>query len=89
MLPNPSIHNDWSSWAKQVQQIITPFMASVETSFFRQGRIPRMASFNVAALPSATSPGELIFCPDETGGATILFSDGTNWRRVQDRSVAA
>ena len=48
-----------------------------------------MASFNVAALQSATSPGELIFCPDETGGATILFSDGTNWRRVQDRSVAA
>lgn len=26
---------------------------------------------------------------NETGGATLAFSDGTNWRRVQDRNVVS
>ena len=26
---------------------------------------------------------------DETGGVTLAYSDGTNWRRVQDRAVVS
>jgi hypothetical protein len=26
---------------------------------------------------------------DETGGATVAFFDGTDWRRVQDRAVVS
>ncbi len=29
----------------------------------------------------------VVFCEDATGGATLVFSDGTDWRRVQDRAV--
>jgi hypothetical protein len=48
-----------------------------------------MATHTVTQLPSADIPGRLIYVSDETGGSTICFSDGTNWRRVQDRSIAA
>ena len=47
-------------------------------------------SYTVAALPAASSyTGAMAYVPDEAGGATIAFSDGTNWRRVQDRAVVS
>lgn len=33
--------------------------------------------------------GALLYISDEVGGKTIAFSDGTNWRRVQDRVIVA
>lgn len=46
--------------------------------------------YTVATLPDATAyPRSLIYVSDETGGATIAFSDSTNWRRVQDRAVVS
>jgi hypothetical protein len=51
--------------------------------------------YAVANLPDATEWGSsddftsLIYIYDETGGATLAFSDGTNWRRVQDRAIVS
>lgn len=42
-----------------------------------------------ASLPSASQAGKIIFVSDEVGGATIAFSDGTNWRRVSDRAIVS
>ena len=42
--------------------------------------------YTVATVPSAVTKG-WIFVSDETGGATMAFADGTNWRRVQDRAI--
>lgn len=39
--------------------------------------------------PAASYTGAILYCSNETGGATLVFSDGTNWRRVQDRAVAS
>ena len=53
---------------------------------------PLMAipSFTVAGVPSASAyPRSLIYVSNEAGGATIAFSDGTNWRRVQDLAVVS
>lgn len=49
----------------------------------------RPKSYSVAALPSAATngAGAIIFVSDETGGAVLAFSDGTNWRRVTDRAI--
>lgn len=50
----------------------------------------RLLSYTVATLPDPTAwTGALIYVSDETGGATLAFSDGTNWRRAQDRAVVA
>lgn len=44
----------------------------------------------VATVPSASGNLRgMIFVSDETGGATIAFSDGTNWRRVQDLAIVS
>lgn len=48
-----------------------------------------LESYAVADVPPATTPGQLIFVSNETGGATVAFSDGTNWRRVQDRVIVS
>jgi hypothetical protein len=31
----------------------------------------------------------MIYVSDETGGAVMAFSDGTNWRRVTDRQIVS
>ncbi len=47
-------------------------------------------SYTVATLPSAATYARCtIYVGDETGGAVLAFSDGTNWRRVTDRAVVS
>jgi hypothetical protein len=44
--------------------------------------------YTVATVPDAAESEQgLIYVSDESGGATLAFSDGTNWRRVQDRVI--
>lgn len=50
----------------------------------------KLQSYTVAGVPTASShTGAMIYVSNETGGATVAFSDGTNWRRVQDRAIIA
>jgi len=37
--------------------------------------------------PAASWTGALLYISDETGGSTVAFSDGTDWRRTQDRVI--
>lgn len=49
----------------------------------------QVPSYTVATLPSAATAGQIIYVSDETGGAVLAFSDGTNWRRVTDRATVS
>lgn len=63
-------------WARQVYERITG--------------IQEQTSFTVATLPDATQfEAHTVYVSDEVGGATLAFSDGTNWLRVQDRAVVS
>ena len=44
-----------------------------------------------SSLPSAVTAewGSMIFVYDDSAGATVAFSDGTNWRRAHDRTLVA
>lgn len=54
------------------------------------GAVAVLGTFTVGTVPSAaTYVRGLIYVSDETGGPTLAFSDGTNWRRVQDRAVVS
>lgn len=60
----------------------------------RRNKIPVLSSFTVAQLAAtpmtaAENPRAVVYVSNETGGATIAFSDGTNWRRAQDRAVVS
>lgn len=48
-----------------------------------------LSSYTVAGVPSAVTAaaGTLVYISNESGGAVIAFSDGTNWRRVTDRAI--
>lgn len=47
-----------------------------------------LASYLVAEVPAAADwTGGEIYVSNESGGATLAFSDGTDWRRVQDRAI--
>ena len=54
-----------------------------------------IAGYAVADLPDPATYGDgstystLVFVSDETGGAVLAFSDGTNWRRVTDRAIVS
>lgn len=66
-------------------------LSDIERQFQRKydiyGPLP---TFEVGSLPSPSDYLRgLIYVSDETGGATVAFSDGTNWRRVQDRAVVS
>lgn len=50
---------------------------------------PQAPTYTVATLPDVGIGGGFIFVSDETGGATLAFSDGTDWRRVQDRTIVS
>lgn len=44
--------------------------------------------YTVAGVPGASgSKNGVITVSDEVGGFTLAFSDGTDWRRVQDRAI--
>lgn len=48
-----------------------------------------MPAYLKAALPSASSfARSMIYVGDLTGGAEFCYSDGSNWRRISDRSLA-
>lgn len=47
---------------------------------------PRLPIYTVATVPDV-SEARMIYVSDESGGATIAFSDGSNWLRVQDRAA--
>ena len=76
-----------------------PWFEWFRTVFERVGEGPLLVQgYVVASLPDVAIHGNtgsadpfssLIFVSDETGGATLAFSDGTNWRRVQDRAIVA
>ncbi|MBL8580930.1 MAG: DUF2793 domain-containing protein [Rhizobiaceae bacterium] len=51
----------------------------------------RVGQYAKASLPSASGSGagSIVHVTDETGGAVLAFSDGSNWRRVTDRTVVS
>jgi hypothetical protein len=49
-----------------------------------------MRVYTVATLPAAADwVNAAVICSNESGGRTIVTSDGTNWRRVKDGAVAS
>jgi hypothetical protein len=49
-----------------------------------------LPAYPVGSLPTAVGAvGALVYVSNESGGAVIAFSDGTDWRRVTDRAVVS
>jgi len=57
------------------------------TGAFNVTGVLGLSSFSSSSLPSPSPVGRLIFLANESGGATLVFSDGTVWRRVTDNAI--
>jgi hypothetical protein len=70
-------HHSWTKWFYDIYDKIGDEAFELESSL-------------VANLPSAANlEGHILYVSDESGGATVAFSDGTDWRRVQDRAIVS
>jgi hypothetical protein len=79
-----SILQDLSEVAKVANQAI------YDDGLTQMTKPLRLKEYAKAALPAAASwKAGMVMVTDETGGYTQAFSDGTNWRRVQDRAVVS
>ncbi len=87
--PAPGSPTKVLEWCQQLVRVLTPWMLNIEDTKYTQGEILRLNSRTVSDLPPVTPSGCVIYVSDETGGAVLAFSDGTNWRRVTDRAVVA
>ena len=81
-------NSDSDKWklAYNSQALGTNDMLSIDGSKIELFIAPKLPSYTVAGVPSATTlgAGALIYVNNESGGATLAFSDGTNWKRVSD-----
>ena len=46
-----------------------------------------LPSYLISTLPSVLRHGSLIYVSNATGGGVVAFSDGTNWKRINDNSI--
>lgn len=95
ILPRPpgadlySIAGYLADLVKSLYRALAEYSQSLNSVVEPDEPVP-MPSYAVADLPDATEyEGHQLYVSDETGGATLAFSDGTNWRRVQDRVIAS
>lgn len=70
-------------------KVVNPDGTATRQGFQLLSSIHVLPNYTVDTLPSAAVPGTLIYVSDETGGATVAFADGTDFRRVQDRAVVS
>lgn len=76
------------AWANRSLAQLAADLASAFSTLSVSGAVG-VGSATVASLPSANPAGRALFISDESGGAVLAFSDGTNWRRVTDRAVVS
>lgn len=68
--------------------LLSTFNASISASGAGVFTSVRPGSYTVATVPAPSlGPGTTIYVSNESGGAVLAFSDGSNWRRVTDRIV--
>ncbi len=69
---------------------LSPQMQSLVESYELAINSGKQNEYTVATVPDATAcQGCSIMVSDETDGYTQAYSDGTNWRRVQDRVIVS
>ena len=96
--PPPGTDAAMQAWANEVCRLLERFMAEALRDFQTIGNPAIIPPATVAELTSATAPkfrpltpqqggSALVFCTNAASGAIPCFNDGTNWRRVDDRTV--
>lgn len=93
-IPDLTLTGSYVENGKQTGLFVT-MLRAINTLRDRVGGVSGAAlgplpSYTVTTLPDAAANARcLIYVSNETGGATVAFSTGSDWRRVQDRNVVS
>lgn len=72
---------------RQIRTTSTPgFLLQLDASGYGVVQRARWEGVTVASIGPASIRAQLAYVTDEVGGPTLAFSDGTVWRRWQDRA---
>lgn len=69
-------------WVKQVTENLRGVR---DTSAYNVADLPPASDYD----PSTNGRASFVYVYDATGGAQMVFSDGTNWRAFTDRAIIA
>ncbi len=72
--------SDGTNWDKA----ITVANVSQECEFHAPVALPQISK---SSLPDASSPARLIYVLDATGGPTVAWCDGSDWKRLNDNTI--
>jgi hypothetical protein len=84
-----------AAWAHELHLKVQGAIDILAREKGNAGQPVAVPSATVAQLTGGTPryrPGgepRLVFVTDESGGATLAFSDGSQWRRTSDRAVVS
>ena len=76
------------TWTNRTMAQLASDLASSFAALAVSGPVG-VGSTTVSGLPSASPAARIVYVSDESGGAVLAFSDGSNWRRVTDRAVVS
>lgn len=80
-------------WAVDLHEKVTLILADVVSDADKAARPVRLPKTTVARLAAlefrAGEDARLVYVTDEAGGAVPAFSDGSDWRRLTDRTVVS
>lgn len=68
-----------------IKQVYENLTGVNEAKAFTVSTLPDPANYD----PVTNGRAAYVYVSDESGGATLAFSDGSDWRRVQDRAVVS
>lgn len=87
--PNEWRIGDISKYFRQIELFVKQVYENLtgvnEAKAFTVADLPDPADYD----PSIRGRAAYVYVSDESGGATLAFCDGTNWRRVQDRAIVS
>lgn len=80
VVQNGGFSRFWRVWFERVTRILSgqePYP------------LPRYTVAQLGGVDPANWLGALVYVSDEAGGAVVAYSDGTDWRRLTDRSIVS
>jgi hypothetical protein len=75
----------WKTWFNRIYGRIGNYVFGLNG--LSKANLPNAADWG-SNIPTMPFSG-IVYVYDEVGGPTLAFSDGTNWRRVQDRNIVS
>jgi hypothetical protein len=88
-LATPTLISSWGDIQRYLTALVFSLINELREHAFIINR-SMIDEYLKTELPSVTeNKGRIIMVSNEVGGYTAAFSDGTNWRRVQDRAIVS